>query len=302
MEIIDDADSRSREAVSVIVEPPTRIGLAALMMVTGSLLFVLIGGLLKQASGEATPMQGVFFRSLFALVPLLVIMRVQRLPVMSTQWPLLLARGAFGFLALAFYVWALTHVPLVDVMALQQMAPVFVTILAMALLGERPKHRVLALSAVCFLGALLVIRPTRGVASIASSAALVSSVFSSLAYTSIRKLTATEPTSRIVTWFALLSTVLSAPFALGSWHPLHVTSWGMLALAGLLAVPGQWLMTGAYRYAPAHMVAVFAYTSVPMSYLAGWTFWDEQVHPVGAFGMVAIIAGGVGAAWSGKHK
>lgn len=239
-------------------------------------------------------MQAVLYRSMFSALPIVIYMGVRRIPVVSRTRPgLLVVRGVAGFLALFFYLWAVGHIHLADVLALQQLSPILVAFLSVALLRERPRRTHYALAAVCFAGAVLVVRPTRGLASAHSIAAVLSAVFSSAAYVAVRALTRTEPTERIVAWFSFVAALLSLPFVALSWQPLSLRAHLLLAGAGLMAAAAQTMMTASYRRAPAHIASAFSYASVPLAYLAGLVVWHEQPDALANAGIALIVAGGV---------
>lgn len=285
--------STSPDPSSTETEQRENILAAAGLMVLGAAFFVALATMVKAASDEATPMQAVLYRSLFSALPLLAMMRVQGIEIRGSNWKLLLVRGLLGFMALYCYLWSIAHIHLADVLALQQMNPILVAFLSVWLLHERPRKVHYGLAAICILGALLVIRPTRGLASLASSVALLSAIFSSGAYVAVRALTRTEATPRIVLWFSLVATLLSLPFVLPNWQPLSLRSHLLLIGAGLVAIAAQTLMTMSYRRAPAHLASAFSYASVPLAYLAGLVFWGEEPDWVSNVGIGLIVVGGV---------
>ncbi|MFH0899249.1 MAG: DMT family transporter, partial [Pseudomonadota bacterium] len=212
---------------------------------------------------------------------------------LSSRWPLLALRGGIGFLALFCYFWAITHIRLADAQALQQLAPVFVAFLSVLLLGERPGAVHYLLVSLCLVGALLVVHPTKGALSLPALVAVLSALFSSGAYISVRALTRTEPLSRIVMWFAVTGSLLALPLVLPEWKWLSLRANVLLITAGLLAAPAQSLMTAAYRFAPAHVASAFSYTNVPLAYLFGLFIWDERPDAWANVGIGLIVLGGV---------
>lgn len=289
------ARSAAKDASGAATSEPAReqVARAAVLMVSGQACFVAMAALVKLASDEATPMQAALFRSIVTIPPVLGAMLMAREPVRSPRWRLLVWRGVIGFSALACYLWSVAHAELASVVALQQLSPMFVAVLSVWWLGERPRPIHWALAAVCLGGALLVVRPTRGVASLGAAAALLSAVLSALAYVSVRRLTRTEPTSRIVLWFSAVATLLALPLALADWHALSDRSIGVLVIAGLFAAAGQSMMTASYRRARAHVAAVFAYASVPFGYLLGIVGWGEHPDALGTAGITIIALAGI---------
>ncbi len=269
------------------------VPVAAAMMVAGTGFFAVLGALVKAASDEATPMQAVLYRSIFSGLPLAAWMGMRGISLWSPRWRLLLIRAGAGFAALFLYMWGLSHLPLADVVSLQQTAPVFVAGLSIVLLRERPRAWFYPLAGLCLIGAMLVIRPTRGMLSAPSAVPLLSAVFSAFAYVSVRSLTRTEPSIRIVAWFVAVSTVGALPFCVADWRWLSWRGNLLLASAGLMATGGQLLMTAAYKRAPAWIVGAFAYASVPLGWLLGIAFWGEQPDAVAGVGIAIIVGVGV---------
>lgn len=272
---------------------PENVPASAALMVLGTAFFVTLASMVKLASDEATPMQAVLYRSLFSALPLMALMQVRGIPIRGTRTKLLVLRGTLGFMALYCYLWAVAHIHLADVLALQQMNPIFVAFLSVWLLRERPRKSHYLLAGICLAGALLIVRPTRGLASLESAVALLSAVFSSGAYVAVRALTRTEATPRIVLWFSLVATLLSLPVVIPGWQPLSMRSHLLLVGAGLVAIVAQTLMTASYRRAPAHIAAAFSYASVPLAYLAGLLFWDEAPDAWSNLGIALIVLGGI---------
>jgi len=263
------------------------------MMVAGSAFFVLTAAFVKAASDEANPLQSALFRSAVALVILLVAMRATATPILSPRWRLLLVRGVVGSLALSVYLWAVARGALADVMALQQLAPIFVTLLSVLWLRERPRALHYALAGLCLLGALCVMRPSRGLVSFGAMLAVGSAALSSVAYVSVRTLTRTEPTVRIVFWFSAVATALTLPPALIYWHPLSLRAVALLLAGGVSATAGQTLMTASYRRAQAHVASAFAYATVPLGFLIGVLVWGERPDALSGAGITVIVVAGV---------
>ena len=67
--------------------PGDNVGVAALLQLVGSLLFVGLAALVKLAGDEATPMQAVLYRSVFSMLPLLLEMARRRIsPMRPRMW------------------------------------------------------------------------------------------------------------------------------------------------------------------------------------------------------------------------
>ena len=126
----------------------------------------------------------------------------------------------------------------------------------------------------------------------ASLIALTSSVMAAIAFVTVRKLSATEPTLRIVTYFALTGLALSAIPLLWAWQTPTPSQWLKLMGVGLTTTIGQLSLTRGYQSAPAARVGIFTYTSVPFGTLLGWLFWNELLALNSLVGAVLILLAG----------
>ena len=97
-----------------------------------------------------------------------------------------------------------------------------------------------------------------------------------------------EPMTRTVFWFWLLSTAVSAVPLSWVWRTPPPSLWGAILLIGVLAGVGQILLTRAYALAPAGRIGPFSYTTVLFAAVFGWLLWGEVLDAV-SFGGVALV-------------
>ena len=131
----------------------------ALLMVLASGLFATMFAMVK-ALGPAFPFaEGVFFRGLFGLPMVLVLMRRAGVDARPRRPYLLLLRGLLGLGGMSAYFYATQHGTLADVWLVGRFQPVLVAVMAPFLLGERAPRSVLGVLAVSLTGVVVVIRP-----------------------------------------------------------------------------------------------------------------------------------------------
>jgi drug/metabolite transporter (DMT)-like permease len=173
---------------------------------------------------------------------------------------------------------ALTMIPLADLTAISFTAPMFLTVLAMVFLGERiHRFRWTALG-IGFVGVLIMIGPHLSLASASSLGALTAlaaALFSAVAMTFLRSMSAGEHALTITFYFSLTFTVCAALTAIQGWPPPTPLQWLLIVLAGLFGVFGQVLMTYSYRYAEASTIAPLDYTNMVMAVVLGYLFFGE---------------------------
>ena len=109
----------------------------------------------------------------------------------------------------------------------------------------------------------------------------------------MRKLVQTEQTSAIVFFFSLTATCLSLFTLPFGW--VVPTGWEALLLisAGVFGGVGQIMLTSAYRFADASVVAPFDYASMLFALAIGYVFFQEVPTGTMLIGSGVVIAAGV---------
>jgi len=257
------------------------------------LCFVGMGSLVKLLS-ENLPSQNVlFFRNLFGLLvlsPLIFKLGVKTLKTDKLKWHFL--RSLSGVSAMYCFFYALSELPLADAMLLKISAPLFIPIIAFIWLSEHISLRAIMAIVIGFLGVILVLKPT-GAVHIASLAGLMGGALAALAKVTIRRISDTEPTSRIVFYFGLISLTISVIPMFWFWQNPNSREWGLLILLGAFGTFGQLFLTKAYALAPASRIAPFTYSSILFAGIIGWVFWDEIITLLTVSGAFLIILAGI---------
>jgi drug/metabolite transporter (DMT)-like permease len=114
-----------------------------------------------------------------------------------------------------------------------------------------------------------------------------------LAQVAVRRMSTTEPADRIVFYFSLISSVVSAVPLLWSWQAAPPRIWLGLVIMGLLAVIGQVMMTNGYRLSAAARIGPIGYANVLFSTLLGWLFWGEILDSLTWTGAAFICLAGI---------
>ena len=268
--------------------------LGAALAIAAELLFASMGAAIKVVSAELPNESVVFFRNLMGLLVLLPLLVRGGLPGLHTRTlPLHLLRATAGLGAMYCFFYAIANIPLAEAVLLKMTAPLFLPLIAFLWLGERLPAGVGVAVAVGFLGVALILRPGFSEVSAVAWVALLGGGLAALAKATVRRLSATEPGPRIVFYFAVIATLVSALPLLTRWVTPPPETWAWLAAIGVLATGGQLLMTRAYGLAPASRIGPFTYASVLFATAYGWLFWDELLDLLTAAGAALVIAAGV---------
>jgi len=215
-------------------------------------------------------------------------------------------RSLAGTASMFCWFTALTMIPLADFTAISFTAPLFLTLLAMVLLGERiHAYRWTAL-AIGFVGVLITIGPhlsfggdAPGDSSFGVLVAFGAAVFSAAAITTLRSMSGAggEHPLAITFYFSATTVICSALTAVGGWPMPTPEQWFFIGLSALFGVFGQLLMTMSYRYAEASTLAPLDYTNLLLAVTLGFYFFDEVPHWSMWIGAPLVIAAGLIILW-----
>jgi drug/metabolite transporter (DMT)-like permease len=282
---------------------------AILLKLASALLFALMQALVRYL-GDIVPLgQVVFFRSIFAILPVLVIYawRGELAAAVRTKRPFgHLGRGMLAVFGMFLNFAALARLPLVEATAISFATPLITVAFAAWFLGERV--RIFRWSAVVigFAGVLVMLWPHLNWAHFAlGSAATTIGALCALAgaFTNAgsviqtRRLTDSETTSSIVLYFSLFCAIAGLlTYPLG-WHSPTGPQLSALIVVGLLGGLAHILVTESYRYAPASVIAPFDYSMMIWAFLLGYAVFGELPTFYVFIGSVIVAAAGLLVIW-----
>lgn len=268
----------------------------AFFIVASELSFAFSAAIIKFTSDSLPNESIVFFRNLFGLAILLPLVfnasKQNCVDILKTEClHLHLLRSGIGMGAMYCFFYSLGHISLGDSMLIKSAIPLIIPFISAFWLQEKITSQIIAAGAVGFLGVFLILDPN-GNTNWASWIALASSVMAAMAFVTVRKLSATEPPLRIVTYFAIAGTAISFFPAIWHWYSPNIVQYTMLLGVALTTTIGQLLLTRGYQNAPASRVGIFTYTSVPFGTFLGWLVWNELIDLNSVFGAVLIVLAG----------
>jgi drug/metabolite transporter (DMT)-like permease len=186
--------------------------------------------------------------------------------------------------------WAIDRIGIADANMLNKLSPFFAIIMSIFILKEKPNKFEIGTVLVAFTGALFIIKPSTGVASIPALVGLYGGFGAGTAYTFVRKLGQQgERTPVIVFCFSMFSSLITIPFLIINYHPMSLHQWVYLVLAGCGAALGQLCITSAYKFAPAKEISVYDYSQVIFAAILGILFLGEIPDFLSIIGYIVII-------------
>jgi drug/metabolite transporter (DMT)-like permease len=266
----------------------------AALMLAAALLFAATGAIIKHVSTQLPNEMVVFFRSFFGLLALAPFFVRHGPRYYSTQRiGAHLVRALAGLMAMYCYFYAIAHLPLAEAVLLNYTAPLFIPLAALLWVGEPFAQKLWWPIGIGFIGISLILKPGLSLLAPIALIGLAAGLFSALAMAGIRKLTDTEPATRVVFYFSLTSTLIAALPLAWRWQTPAMDLWLPLVLIGVLSTIAQILMTRGYAHAPAAQVGPFLYAIVVFAGLFGWALWQEIPDWLSLAGTVLVILAGI---------
>lgn len=261
------------------------------LMLVSTILFSTSDTIAKYVTSSVPAIELAAIRyAVFVLLAATPFLRSRR-PSMRTRRPRLQVLRGIGVVGSAIaFILSLGTLPIAEATAINFVTPLFITVLAIPVLGEvvRPQGWLAVL--VGFLGMLVVVRPGLGGFHPAAGLVLLSSLFWCMAMLITRRLAGTDRPEVTLLWTAvtgLVVALLALPFFLA---PLSPRQLGLCLAVGVVASSGQWCALQAYRYARVTVLAPLTYAQIVWASILGLLVfgnWPDHWVLLGA----VIIAG-----------
>ncbi|MBM3517937.1 MAG: DMT family transporter [Alphaproteobacteria bacterium] len=254
---------------------------AAGLMLLSCVIFSFMTAVIRRASDELPAIEVVFFRNFFGLItlaPFILRNGIERLDVRRT-W-LYAARAGSGYFSMVCWFSAIALVPLSDAVALAFTGPLFITVLAILVLGEHVGLRRWTATLIGFGGAILILRPGFEAFNFDYFLVLGSAAGMAVSVILIKVLGRTEAATSIVTYMVLFITPISLVPALFVWQwPTPIEFLWLFALGGL-ATLGHLAITRALVLAEATAVMPLDFARLPITALIAYFWFGEPADPL----------------------
>jgi len=271
------------------------------MMVAVS-CFALMAALMKYVSREIPFWVVMAARNTFGVLPLLPWLAREGIRgVRTSRFPMHFVRATNGFVTMTLFMWALTRLPLADVVALSFTRPLWTILIAYAVFGEVAGwHRAWA-TGVGFVGVLIMARPS-GSSDPAVLAALAYGLGGCLTVILVKHLSGGEPAARILFYHQALSLLMTLPFAVFNWQTPALDQFAWIALSAFSGTAGHFALTRACLLAEATLLSPMEYARLPIAALIGWILFAELPGPATWVGAGVIALSTLYLAWLDRRE
>jgi drug/metabolite transporter (DMT)-like permease len=200
-------------------------------------------------------------------------------------------RNLVHYAAQLAWFFALTLIPLGQVVAIEFTMPIWTAILAASFLGERMTIWKAAAIALGLIGVVVIVRPATGAINPGQLIALGAAAGFGISIAMVKLLTRTENTLAIVFWMLVVQTAAGFVPTLMVWTLPSAYVWGWLVVIAFCGAFSHFCMARAMLYADATIVVPMDFLRVPLTAIAGWLIYAERLDLFTVIGAALILSG-----------
>lgn len=256
-----------------------------------SLSFVAIGA--RELAGGMTTFQILFFRSLFGLIVItLLLIKSKRFELFSTKRiKLHMIRNLFHFIGQFGWFLGLGLLPLAHVFALEFNVPMWTLVIATLFLNEGITLRKIIAVLLGVAGVLIILKPGIAIIETASIIVLLAAFGFALSHVTTKSLSNTEDSMTVLFYMCLVQLPLGLVLSIKGWMfpDLQQTLW--LVIISLMALTAHYCITNAMKLADAGIVVTLDFLRLPLIAIVGVIFYNEQFELAVILGAVLMLFG-----------
>ncbi len=255
------------------------------------MLIVVVAG--RETTRELNVFQIMELRSIFGFLMLYpLIRRSGGVAAMQTSRPLQhIGRNLIHYAAQLGWFFALTLIPLGQVVSIEFTMPIWTAILAASFLGERMTvWRILAI-VLGVVGVIVIVRPATGDINPGQLIALGAAVGFGISVAMMKSLTRTETTLTIIFWMLVIQSAAGFFPSLYVWRWPTAYAWGWIVVIAFCGTFSHYCMARAMLHADATVVLPMDFLRVPLTATAGWLIYSERLDLFTVLGAILILTG-----------
>ncbi len=201
------------------------------------------------------------------------------------------ARNLIHYAAQLGWFFALTLIPIGQVVAIEFTMPIWTAILAASFLGERMTAWKTAAIVLGLVGVIVIVRPATGEVNPGQLIALGAAVGFGISMALLKSLTRTDSALKVMFWMLVVQSLagLFPTLYFWSWPSTH--AWGWMFVIAICGTYSHYCLANAMRYADATVVVPMDFLRVPLTATVGWLVYSERLDAVTLLGATLILSG-----------
>ncbi len=221
----------------------------------------------------------------------------------SNRYGMLIARSIFAVLSYGFTFLTITNMSLVDATLLQNTAPLWIPLIALAWTRERVSPKVLLCLLIGFAGIFLILNPLSGFRfTIWLGFGIASGILLALVLHALKIISKTEHPMTASFYYFLFAALMVLPIAIRYWQPLSLHEALLLIVAGLLYFTGLQFLTYGVKYISSALASSFCYLSVLWAAVFDWLIWRQTPTFETVIGIFLTVGSGVAIVLIEQHN
>lgn len=251
----------------------------------------------REVSRELSTTSLMFWRGAmsFAIMLVLAIVLKPGIRQVATRRPLVhLLRNSVHFVAQFCWFYGLAKIPLAQLFALEFMMPLWITLLAPLLIGERLTAARFAAALVGFAGVVMVVRPSVETINSGTVAGLICAFCFALSIIAVRDLTRTERPLQILFWMTGMQSLMALAVNGGEVVMPSATAFAWLVGISVIGLSAQYFMARAFALADTTIVMPIDFLRLPLIAGIGAYAYAEGIDPWILGGGAVIILANIG--------
>ena len=255
------------------------------------MLIVAVAG--RETTRELNVFQLMEVRSILGFLMLYpLVHRSGGFAAMKTSRPLQhIGRNLVHYAAQLGWFFALTLIPLGQVVSIEFTMPIWTAILASGFLGERLTGWKILAIVLGLVGVAVIVRPATGQINPGQLIALSAALGFGISIAMMKSLTRTEHTVAIIFWMLVVQSVAGILPAIYLWQRPSTSAWCWIVVIAFCATFSHFCMARAMLYADATIVVPMDFLRVPLTATAGWLLYAERLDIYTVLGALLILTG-----------
>ncbi|MES2530107.1 MAG: DMT family transporter [Pseudomonadota bacterium] len=267
-----------------------RLGIVSMVM--AMVCFGINDALAKQISQQVPTFQLIFLRSFVVLGLMLGAMSFMGFSrhLRPLHQPAVLGRGLLDAAGTLCYLAGLFKVALSTATTITMSAPLFMTLAAALLFGERVLPRRWLCTALGFVGVVLVVQPNREGFNAYAGLCLLGTLLNVGRDLMTRRIHRDTHSVTLGAASCIALIALAGLLSLAEdWRALDVRAMAMLLGASVCLATAHVFLVQSLRHGELSVVAPFRYVSLPLALALGYLLWRDIPTPMAWAGMLLIV-------------
>jgi len=271
-------------------------GVKAVLWMFGSIASFLIMAVAGRAvTAKLDVFQVMEMRSIIGLLILLPLVHMSGgFRAMRSDRPLQhIGRNVVHYAGQFAWLYALTLIPLAQLISIEFTTPLWTAILAVFFLGEKLSRPKIAAIALGIVGVAVIVRPGAEQIDPGHLIMLAGAVAFGISVVMVKSLTRTDSVVRIIFWMMVIQSIIGLVPAIQTWRQPTLDLWPWIFVISFTGMSSHFCMARALSLADATAIMPLDFLRVPLSALIGWMLYSERIDLFTVIGAALILLGNV---------